>query len=95
MLIWQPYTSTSHYSKAKSLSDYNGGVGTMETCTLFLISNMQYIATCFAFTMGKPFREEMYKNIGFIVNIGVILVIEIYMNLFPGQWLRKILEVQI
>ena len=93
ILIRQPYTSDSHFSKAEAMADFNGGVETMETNTLFLMSNMQYIATCFAFTMGKPYREPVYKNIAFIVNIIVIVILGVYINIYPAKWLQKILEV--
>jgi cation-transporting P-type ATPase 13A2 len=93
ILLNQPYTNTSHFSKAPAFAENNGGVNTMETNTLFLISNMQYIAACFAFTMGKPFREPVYKNVAFIINILVIVILNVYINIYPAKWLQRIFEV--
>jgi hypothetical protein len=43
--------------------------------------------------MGKPFREPVYKNIAFIVNIILIVALNVYINIYPAKWLQIILEV--
>eukprot|EP01016_Furgasonia_blochmanni_P045380 TRINITY_DN6388_c0_g1_i1.p1 TRINITY_DN6388_c0_g1~~TRINITY_DN6388_c0_g1_i1.p1 ORF type:complete len:170 (+),score=30.13 TRINITY_DN6388_c0_g1_i1:76-510(+) len=40
-------------------------VATYENSVLFYITNFQFIASCFAFSVSKPFREAFYRNKSF------------------------------
>ena len=35
---------------------------------LFLISNFQYLATCLAFSVSKPFRQPIWSNLPFFLS---------------------------
>ncbi len=46
---------------------------------MFMFTNIQYIATVLTYTRGDVFREAVYKNEGFIVNVMLCLVVSFYL----------------
>lgn len=44
----------------------------MQDTALFMVTNFQYLATCIAFSKGKPFRKPFYTNWLFTISILVI-----------------------
>ena len=46
-----------------------------------------------AFRVGKPYRSAMSKSIWFIVNVGVIFALCIYVLIYPSNWIRAIFEI--
>ena len=88
-----PSVSLAFFSKSESLSDYNGSVVSVETTSLFVFSNIPYIAVSFAFMMGKPFRSAPYTNVGYLINLILVSLLGLYIILYPAKWLNRVLEV--
>jgi hypothetical protein len=88
-----PSVSLAFFTKSGSLSDYNGSVISVETTSLFVFSNVPYVAVSFAFMMGKPFRSAPYTNIGYLINLILASLLCLYIILYPAKWLTKTLEV--
>lgn len=63
----------------------------LNTC-VYMISSIQYIATAIAFSVGKPFRQPIYSNIFFTLNVIVILVVNYYIILYPADWVRWLMD---
>lgn len=55
----------------------------VEVTGIFLFSNVQYIGTVLTYTRGDDFREAMWKNKWFLVNVAVVIVAS-YMLIFIG-----------
>eukprot|EP00826_Nyctotherus_ovalis_P048339 TRINITY_DN5679_c0_g1_i1.p2 TRINITY_DN5679_c0_g1~~TRINITY_DN5679_c0_g1_i1.p2 ORF type:complete len:127 (+),score=12.14 TRINITY_DN5679_c0_g1_i1:421-801(+) len=56
----------------------------IEVTGIFLFSNVQYIGTVLTYTRGDDFREAMWKNKWFLVNVAVVIVVS-YMLMFIGS----------
>ena len=83
-------TIQSFYSPLVPTGEYN--VLCQENTTLFLFSNVQYLAAVITFSISKPFRRPFYTNWPFLICL-IILVAIAYLIIFsPAPWVLKILE---
>lgn len=56
-----------------------------ESTVLFYIANFQYLVTCIAFSISKPFRKELWTNRPYFLSV-ILLVIFNSVDLFvPGN----------
>lgn len=54
-------------------------VESSDNTILFFISNFQYILTAVILSVGPPYREPMSRNIGFIVDVIISIVLSIWL----------------
>ncbi|CCD24889.1 putative acid anhydride hydrolase NDAI_0E00730 [Naumovozyma dairenensis CBS 421] len=65
-------------------------VESSDNTILFYISNFQYILTAIVLSVGRPYREPMSKNHGFIIDITVSLLLNLcLMFMDPHSYLGK------
>ncbi|KAL4494291.1 hypothetical protein ABPG73_018810 [Tetrahymena malaccensis] len=64
-----------------------------ESTVLFLFSNFQYISTCVAFSIGKPFKKEFYTNIWFTISLVLILLCSLYVLLLHDSFTTSFLNI--
>ena len=72
-------TRYSVYKDPKDLNpDFEDSTAYFESTIIFLANNMMNIISAMAFTVGKPFREPMYKNIPMMVFCVLHLMVTTY-----------------
>jgi cation-transporting ATPase 13A2 len=62
-----------------------------ENTTIFWVSSFQYLSTCVAFAVSKPFRKPLYTNVIFTVSLIVMVFFNIFLIACPydeswGSW---------
>lgn len=68
-------------------------VQSSDNTVLFFISNFQYILIAIVLSVGPPYREKMSKNIGFIIDIALsVLVSVLLMFLSPESFFGNLLQ---
>ena len=63
------------------------------TC-IFYVSLFQYVTTCVAFSISKPFRQPIYSNLLFTITILILLVLNILITITSPQWLLDVLTLE-
>ena len=84
----EPWFNSVAYIKEFSHKLFNEEEICMEGTSLFLISTLQYTATSFAFSIGKPYRSPMNKNMGFMINVAIVIALSVYIIVYPAGWVR-------
>ena len=56
---------------------------------VFFVSLAQYIGTCIAFSISKPFRKSIFSNRWFLFALVICSLTTCYIVLFPSEWVRK------
>ena len=46
-----------------------------ENTVLFMVANFQYLVTCIAFSVSKPFRKSLWTNKAFTVSIALLILL--------------------
>ncbi|EAR98775.2 E1-E2 ATPase family protein (macronuclear) [Tetrahymena thermophila SB210] len=64
-----------------------------ESTTLFFFTNFQYISTCIAFSIGKPFKKEFFTNKWFTITLVFITLLSFYVQLIPDSFTRSFLNI--
>ena len=82
----EPWFNSVAYIKQFSHKLFNEEEICIEGTCLFLISTLQYTATSFAFSIGKPYRSPMNKNLGFMINVSIVIALSVYIILYPANW---------
>ena len=54
---------------------------------------MQYVAVVVAFSIGKPFRKPMNKNLAFIINVAIAVIYIFYVILISDKGNRIVFGV--
>ncbi|CDO92419.1 unnamed protein product [Kluyveromyces dobzhanskii CBS 2104] len=91
LVPWIAVQQTSWYMKPVVGGD--DAVQSSDDTVLFFVSNFQYILTAIVLTQGPPYREPMIKNVGFILDILVSLLVSfglMYLNV--QSWLGELLQ---
>ena len=83
-------TRQSWFSPLEPEDDKN--IQCMENTTLFLISLAQYIIVVIAFSVGKPFRQPIYKNYSLVVCLLIFGAITYLMILFHPKFIVDLME---
>ena len=65
----------------------------MDNTVIYLISNMQYLITAFAFSISKPFRKPIYTNLLLTLFMVFAFAYSVYIIVIPDPWSRKILQI--
>ena len=60
--------------------------GTTMSNVIFMQGSAQLIIMCFAFSIGKPFRQPVYKNIAFCISCICLLAFNIYFIMARGDF---------
>ena len=64
-----------------------------ESTVLFMIANFQYLVTCVAFSIAKPFRLPIWSNIPFTICIIVLVILGTLIVFLPdGNFIAKIFD---
>lgn len=56
-----------------------------ESTVLFYIANFQYLMTCIAFSISKPFRKEVWTNKPFFISIILLIIFDTVDLFVPGN----------
>jgi len=66
-------------------SEFVFGEGTpcYEGTVLFIIGNSQYLVTCLAFSVAKPFRKPFWTNRPFLVCVIILIIMESLLLFLP------------
>ncbi|XP_014250253.1 probable cation-transporting ATPase 13A3 isoform X2 [Cimex lectularius] len=63
-----------------------------ENFAVFSVSQFQYITAAFVFSQGPPFREPIYTNKIFFASILTMILVCVYVTLYPSEWIVDVLE---
>ncbi|SCU93861.1 LADA_0G05226g1_1 [Lachancea dasiensis] len=68
-------------------------VQSSDNTVLFFYSNFQYVLTAVLLSVGPPYREPMSKNIGFITDVGISLILNVALMMIPpDSWLGNFFQ---
>jgi len=56
-----------------------------EETVLFMVANYQYLTTCVAFSIAKPFRKPIWTNYGFLFCIVFLFIFDAVCVFAPGE----------
>lgn len=65
-----------------------------ENYTIFCMSTFQYAIIAIVFSMGKPYRKAIYTNKCFTSSIIILTLLNIYITVYPAEWIVKLLELK-
>ncbi|XP_011496793.1 PREDICTED: probable cation-transporting ATPase 13A3 [Ceratosolen solmsi marchali] len=65
-----------------------------ENYSVFCLSTFQYAMIAIIFSQGKPYRKPIYTNKCLILSIIVLSIANIYITLYPAQWIINLLELK-
>ena len=63
-----------------------------DNTVLFLLSLFQYTLIAIILSVGPPYRQPMYRNVWFVISVGLALILSIYLTISPAQWLADLLQ---
>ncbi|EAR98784.2 E1-E2 ATPase family protein (macronuclear) [Tetrahymena thermophila SB210] len=89
---WYMSVYDSH-SYLGDLDDPDSRKSCYESTVLFLFANFQYIATCIAFSIGKPFKKEFYTNVWFTICLVLISLCSLYILLLQDSFTTSFLNI--
>ena len=91
MVPWRLVQRMSWYIRPVVGDD--DAVESSDNTVLFFFSNFQYILTAVILSIGPPYREPMSKNLGFMLDIFISIIISIWiMFIIPASWLGKLFQ---
>jgi len=64
-----------------------------ENTVLFTFTSFQYIIVAVIFSAGKPFRQQFYSNLFFLLAIIFYMLWNTLFTVFPNQFFRKWLQI--
>lgn len=73
-------------------SDDKDNVACFENYTIFSISNFQYIILAVVFSKGKPYRNNMFSNYGFLFATLSLVAFAVYLAVWPMDFLVEQFE---
>eukprot|EP00042_Codosiga_hollandica_P047209 m.509242 g.509242 ORF g.509242 m.509242 type:complete len:258 (+) comp57397_c1_seq1:1-774(+) len=79
------YDQPAHPDRDDDMAEYEGDGNTV----IVLVSIFQYIALSIAFSKGKPYRDTIFSNYYYLVNVLILLVAAIYLNVDPSDGFRS------
>ena len=56
-----------------------------EETVLFMVANFQYLTTCIAFSIAKPFRKQIWTNVPFLLCIIFVMVMNTLCIFLPSS----------
>eukprot|EP00828_Plagiopyla_frontata_P017047 TRINITY_DN2221_c0_g1_i11.p1 TRINITY_DN2221_c0_g1~~TRINITY_DN2221_c0_g1_i11.p1 ORF type:complete len:932 (+),score=102.30 TRINITY_DN2221_c0_g1_i11:723-3518(+) len=88
ILLTQPWFKKCHAYVGEG-KDENEYYKCYENTTLYCFANIQYIVTCLAFSIGKPFRKEFYTNYSFLFCLIALTFFSLYQMIIPDKHFAK------
>ena len=82
-----------HYFGWKNICDSNDDdipTPCHENTILFLVSHYQYIIMALAFSVSKPFRQSLYKNLLLMIYLLIILSYSIWITINCDDWSKDL-----
>merc|ERR1711892_456657 len=70
-------------------------VASYENFAIFSISQFQYIILAISFSKGAPYRENIFKNIPFLLDIIVLVGYCLFLVLAPETWPNALLQFEL
>lgn len=83
--------SMSWYIPPKVGLDKNQ-IANSENTSLFLVSCYQYIMAAVFLSVGRPYREDMIKNVPFVVTLAVALGVSTWLVIGPPGWVWDLMQ---
>ncbi|XP_067950022.1 polyamine-transporting ATPase 13A3-like [Watersipora subatra] len=66
-----------------------------ENTAVFDVSSFQYIILALMFAQGAPYRKHMFSNIPFLVNVIVVILINVWLTLYPTAPVAAFMELRL
>lgn len=60
---------------------------------LFLFANFEYIGTCLAYSISKPWRKGLWTNYAFAISLLLLFAGNVWMTFYPPKWVAKLLQI--
>lgn len=86
-----PYFEPIDYEEGEEATDFF--ISDANTI-IWLMSLMQLHTIAIVFNIGKPFKIPGYKNISFVIYLSLLLLLHIYLVLWPPQWLMDLYNIK-
>lgn len=64
-----------------------------ENTVVFITSSFQYVIVAFMYSVGKPYRREAWRNVAFMITTVVIVLVLVYLTLFPHPQIMSLLDI--
>lgn len=64
-----------------------------EDTVVYLVSIYQYLVTCVAFSISKPFKQPFYTNYWFTGSLLTLGSFNVYSTFYSHEWLLETFEV--
>ncbi|OMJ79978.1 hypothetical protein SteCoe_19847 [Stentor coeruleus] len=90
MLWYKKECTSDHCEVGKSTIDEP--LASIEGNVIFLQGTVQLIGICTIFSMGKPFREPIYKNKPFVITVTILFAFNIYFLLDRSEFTYNFIE---
>ncbi|KAL4505178.1 hypothetical protein ABPG72_016245 [Tetrahymena utriculariae] len=81
------------HSYLGDLEDSDSRKSCYESTVFFFFTNFQYISTCIAFSISKPFKKEFYTNIWFTISLVLIILCSFYVLLLHDSFTANLLNI--
>jgi cation-transporting ATPase 13A2 len=75
-------------------SDVSENYNCYENTVLFLEINLAFLIICMLFTIGKPWKKAAYTNLYFTCIYIVLLIMSIYLILWPSSLIRDLFKLK-
>lgn len=82
---WFVPFNASHREESENVACY-------ENYTIFALSSFQYVILAVVFSKGKPYRQSIFSNYGFILSAIGLTVFNAYLVLNPFEFLKNNFE---
>lgn len=76
-----------------SLKEEKDSVACVENYTIFTLSSFQYVILAIVFSKGRPYRQSMFSNYGFLFSSTALTIFSVYMALWPCAYLTEAFEI--
>lgn len=74
---------------------YENTVIMIITKAIFLISNVQYLITAVAFSIGRPFKKPIYTNLSLSLYLMLAISYSYYLILAPDDYSSNVFSVNL
>lgn len=92
IIVWQSVQGKPWYQRPIP-SDDDSQVKSSDNTILFLFTNFQYALNALVLSAGPPYREEVYKNVPFFVNLIVALLLSMLLFLIEeNSWWGDLMQ---
>ncbi|KAK9884188.1 hypothetical protein WA026_005141 [Henosepilachna vigintioctopunctata] len=86
----QPWYTPFHHT-----GDDRDNVACKENYTIFTITSFQYITLAIVFSKGKPYRQTIFSNIGFLLTSIILVSFSTYLALTPTTYIANFFSLDV